>query len=299
MPPPQAAWGGRPGRRSRRLRPPPTRRRPAAGVRAAAPRRPTRQPDRAYRSIYAPPSFAGAPGAGAEVEVHDGSRAMEVQTVSRGVVTGTRQLFNPRGVDPRSGDLDAVRRHPGHRPRAGDLHLHGPRRRHGEDPVRGLAVGRQGVQVLLLEGALARASCRRVRRPRRRHRAVVHGPQAARQVDRQLRHRLGRRGRRAGLGRLRAVLVAPAGRRDRRRLRHQRHAAHGRRGLPRRPELPAAAVHPAARLQLLVAARRVVRLDCGETTFVITSTPSRARSRFPSSPGSGASRSTRSARRSA
>ncbi len=46
---------------------------------------------------YAPPSFAGAPGAGAEVEVHDGSRAMEVQTVFRGVVTGTRHLFNPEG----------------------------------------------------------------------------------------------------------------------------------------------------------------------------------------------------------
>ena len=46
---------------------------------------------------YAPPSFAGAPGAGAEVEVHDGSRAMEVQTIFRGVVTGTRHLFNPEG----------------------------------------------------------------------------------------------------------------------------------------------------------------------------------------------------------
>src|SRR6478609_5986480 len=46
---------------------------------------------------YAAPSFAGTPGAGAEVEVHDGSRAMEVQTIFRGVVTGTRHLFNPEG----------------------------------------------------------------------------------------------------------------------------------------------------------------------------------------------------------
>ncbi len=51
----------------------------------------------AASASYAPPSFAGAPGAGAEVEVQDGSRAMEVQTVFRGVVTGTRHLFNPEG----------------------------------------------------------------------------------------------------------------------------------------------------------------------------------------------------------
>src|SRR5580765_110963 len=51
---------------------------------------------------YAPPSFAGAPGAGAEVEVHDGSRAMEVQTIFRGVVTGTRHLFNPEGKSTHS-----------------------------------------------------------------------------------------------------------------------------------------------------------------------------------------------------
>jgi TonB family protein len=56
---------------------------------------------------YAPPpgstvpaaaaGFSAAPGAGAEVEVLDGSRAMEVQTIFRGVVTGTRVLFNPEG----------------------------------------------------------------------------------------------------------------------------------------------------------------------------------------------------------
>jgi pSer/pThr/pTyr-binding forkhead associated (FHA) protein len=59
--------------------------------------------DQSYQQqSYAPPSFTGAPGAGAEVEVHDGSRAMEVQTVFRGVVTGTRHLFNPEGKSTHS-----------------------------------------------------------------------------------------------------------------------------------------------------------------------------------------------------
>jgi len=49
-------------------------------------------PQQAYAP---PPPMTGAPGSGAEVEVHDGSRAMEVQTIFRGVVTGTRILFNP------------------------------------------------------------------------------------------------------------------------------------------------------------------------------------------------------------
>ncbi len=44
----------------------------------------------------------GSPGVGAEVEVHDGSRAMEVQTVYRGVVTGARHLFNPEGKSTHS-----------------------------------------------------------------------------------------------------------------------------------------------------------------------------------------------------
>ena len=100
-PPPQAAWGGRP---SGGFAPPPTAAyAPPPQQQAYAP--PPQQayappPDQgAYQQqAYAPPpSFAGAPGAGAEVEVHDGSRAMEVQTVFRGVVTGTRHLFNPEG----------------------------------------------------------------------------------------------------------------------------------------------------------------------------------------------------------
>ncbi len=56
-------------------------------------------------------------------------------------------------------------------------------------------------------GRVARRSSggHRLRRHRRRHRALVHGPQAARQDEPELRHRLGRRRRRAGLARLRAV----------------------------------------------------------------------------------------------
>jgi TonB family protein len=50
----------------------------------------------AYASQQAA-GFSAAPGAGAEVEVHDGSRAMEVQTIYRGVVIGTRHLYNPEG----------------------------------------------------------------------------------------------------------------------------------------------------------------------------------------------------------
>ena len=72
-----------------------------------------------------------------------------------------------------------------------------------------------------------------------------------------------------------------------------------RRGLRRRPELPAAAVHPAARLELLAAARAArARLDCGETTFLVTSTAraARARGAVPDL-DAGTSRSTRSARR--
>ncbi len=99
-PPPQAAWGGRP---AGGFAPPPTAAYAPPPQQAYAP--PPQQayappPDQgAYQQqAYAPPpSFSGAPGAGAEVEVHDGSRAMEVQTVFRGVVTGTRHLFNPEG----------------------------------------------------------------------------------------------------------------------------------------------------------------------------------------------------------
>jgi len=47
----------------------------------------------------AAPAFGGGGGggSGAEVEVMDGTRAMEVQTVYRDVVIGTRHLYNPTG----------------------------------------------------------------------------------------------------------------------------------------------------------------------------------------------------------
>jgi TonB family protein len=99
-PAPQAgAWGGRP---AAGFAPPPTAAyAPPPQQQAYAPPpgpQGYQQPDPTYQpQSYAPPSFAGAPGAGAEVEVHDGSRAMEVQTVFRGVVTGTRHLYNPEG----------------------------------------------------------------------------------------------------------------------------------------------------------------------------------------------------------
>src|SRR5450432_3833724 len=51
---------------------------------------------------FGPPPGGYGGGAGAEVEVMDGSRAMEVQTVFRGVVTGTRHLFNPEGKSTHS-----------------------------------------------------------------------------------------------------------------------------------------------------------------------------------------------------
>jgi len=97
-PAPQA-WGG--GRQA-----------PAPGGYAPPPMAYAPPPQQSYQAppAYAPPpqqsysapSFAGAPGAGAEVEVHDGSRAMEVQTIFRGVVTGTRHLFNPEGKSTHS-----------------------------------------------------------------------------------------------------------------------------------------------------------------------------------------------------
>ncbi len=112
-PPPQAAWGGRPGG----FAPPPAAYAPPPQQTFAPPPGFAQQPggyapppgpqggyqepagyQQAPQQAYAPPpSFGGPPGAGAEVEVHDGSRAMEVQTVFRGVVTGTRLLYNPEG----------------------------------------------------------------------------------------------------------------------------------------------------------------------------------------------------------
>ena len=96
-PAPQA-WGGAPAAAppAQQFVPPPQQYAPPPQQQYAPPS--AGYQDQSYQQqSYAPPSFSGAPGAGAEVEVHDGSRAMEVQTVFRGVVTGTRHLFNPEG----------------------------------------------------------------------------------------------------------------------------------------------------------------------------------------------------------
>jgi TonB family protein len=60
------------------------------------------QQDYAQASYAAPAMGGGGNPAGAEVEVHDGSRAMEVQTIYRDVVIGTRHLFNPSGKSTHS-----------------------------------------------------------------------------------------------------------------------------------------------------------------------------------------------------
>src|SRR5262245_21427268 len=95
-PPPQA-WGGAAGGSAFAAPPPMAYAPPPQQHYAPPPQQSYQQPQ-----SYAPPSFAGAPGAGAEVEVHDGSRAMEVQTIYRGVVTGTKHLFNPEGKSTHS-----------------------------------------------------------------------------------------------------------------------------------------------------------------------------------------------------
>ena len=167
---PQAWGGGRAARRGgyaraaagRRTRPPP----PAAGLRAAS----ASQRVPAAAVLRAAPSFAGAPGAGAEVEVHDGSRAMEVQTIFRGVVTGTRHLFNPEGKTTHgqgtsmlyAGLAAAVLA-------IGVVRLHRDRRRRGEDALR--AAHRRGgkdAKTFNWKHRSPASGAHRVRRPARR-----------------------------------------------------------------------------------------------------------------------------------
>jgi TonB family protein len=93
-PPPQAAAPRVPQKTALGMAPPPGGWVPAPG---AAPAPPTAFAPPAPQQSYAAPSFTGGGAASAEVEVMDGSRAMEVQTVYRGVVTATRHLFNPEG----------------------------------------------------------------------------------------------------------------------------------------------------------------------------------------------------------
>ena len=207
-----------------------------------------------------PPSFAGAPGAGAEVEVHDGSRAMEVQTIFRGVVTGTRHLFNPEGKNTHGQGTSMLYAGLGGRRRSRSACSSAPRwtsapRRRGSSS--GQAAGKDAKSFIWKDRS-AGSAAHRVRRPARPRSSCRTWASSA----------AARPARTSSIGSdgdvdapvssgVRAVVVAPAGRRDRRRLRRQRHPAHDRRGVRRQPELPAAAVHPAARLQLLAAPGRL------------------------------------------
>ena len=84
-PPPQQAYAPPP---QQQYVPPPTA--------AYAPPPQYAAPPPSYAAPAAP-AFGGGGSAGAEVEVHDGSHAMEVQTIYRDVVIGTRHLYNPSG----------------------------------------------------------------------------------------------------------------------------------------------------------------------------------------------------------
>ena len=213
-PAPQSWGGARPPVATRRradgLRAP-----AAAAVRAAAPAAYAPPPQ---QQSYAAPSFSGAPGAGAEVEVHDGTRAMEVQTIFRGVVTGTRHLFNPEGKNTHSQGTSMLYAGLGVAVVAIGMFVATAMDVGAEKVrVRAVAGGRQGVEELP-SGRIAPRPAPRIvfggllgrRRP------VVHGPQAPRQDQPELPGRLRRRRRRAGVVGVRAVVVAPAGRRDRR-----------------------------------------------------------------------------------
>jgi TonB family protein len=97
-PPSMSQGGARGGRGAGGYSPPP----PPTGF---APQPPMQQsygqPEAYSQQSYSSPAASfgagGANPAGAEVEVHDGSRAMEVQTIFRDVVVGTRHLYNPEG----------------------------------------------------------------------------------------------------------------------------------------------------------------------------------------------------------
>jgi hypothetical protein len=107
-PPPQAAPPRVAQKTSLGIAPPPGGFAPPPGY---SPSPPAQQYAPPPAQQYAPPAGGGGfgpppggygGGASAEVEVMDGSRAMEVQTVFRGVVTGTRHLFNPEGKSTHS-----------------------------------------------------------------------------------------------------------------------------------------------------------------------------------------------------
>ncbi len=107
-PPPQAVAPRAPQKTALGMAPPPGGFAAAAASVAPPPTAFAPPPQQSYASSsgagYAAPAggFAPPPASNAEVEVMDGSRAMEVQTVFRGVVTGTRHLFNPEGKSTHS-----------------------------------------------------------------------------------------------------------------------------------------------------------------------------------------------------
>jgi hypothetical protein len=81
--------------------PPPQYQQAYAPPPAGFPPPPTQQyappPQADYGQAAAPAYGGGGSNASAEVEVMDGTRAMEVQTIYRDVVIGTRHLYNPSG----------------------------------------------------------------------------------------------------------------------------------------------------------------------------------------------------------
>jgi TonB family protein len=98
-PPPQAQPPRPAQKTSLGIAPPPGGFAPAPAPFAPPPPQQYAPPAQQYA---APAAFAVPPiqmggGASGDVEVQDGTRAMEVQSVFRGVVTGTRYLFNPEG----------------------------------------------------------------------------------------------------------------------------------------------------------------------------------------------------------
>ena len=224
---PAPAGRARRRRRPRRLRAAPAGlRAPASSLRAAAAAAvraaaaagsapPATQGSRPTRR-RPPRRSRGRSGAGAEVEVHDGTRAMEVQTIYRGVVTGTRHLFNPEGKSTHGqgtsmlyAGLAAGAARAGHRssPRRSTSARRRSTTRPGKRPARTRRTssgrsspGRDG--RLVFGGFVAGLA------------PALHGPQAPRQDQPELHHRLGRRRRRPGLAGLRPVVVAPAGRGD-------------------------------------------------------------------------------------
>ena len=127
-PPPQQAYAPPP---QQAYVPPP--RRPMCRRRDRSTRRP---PVQDYSA--APAAMGG--GSSADVEVHDGTRAMEVQTIyPRRRHRHAPPVEPDRQVDARSGHRDAVRRHRPRGDRADHLRRHRGRRRPREDRVRGVA----------------------------------------------------------------------------------------------------------------------------------------------------------------